>query len=346
MRCAQCGTENPDGAKFCDSCGQPLAAVPPPSPLPVPATPAVPTARCPHCGAELAPEAKFCAGCGQSVGAAPVPPPAPTAPPPAATAPPPAAPRCPSCGGEMVAGTVFCPHCGHSIAGPAATQPMPVPPPAPQAAAPPPAPTAAPSPMVPMAGAAGSCPRCGQPLKPGIRFCGSCGAPTSGAVPPAAAPAPARKSSGCGCCLGLLAVLAVVVLVGGFFGWRVVKTLSPDAFVGDWKIVSGTGEGLDLNNEEELYFTIQPTDGGYQFGPKASEPAPFTLKPDGPRRWSAKETNPDDPSEQGEVVFELLGTGDTLHMTITVGTEKMADVTAARQKPEQSDKPADAKPTP
>jgi hypothetical protein len=240
----------------------------------------------------------------------------------------------------MVAGAGFCPHCGHAMAGPAATQPMPVPPPVP-----PPVPTAKP-PAVPMA-AVGACSRCGQPLKPGVQFCGSCGAPTSGAAPPsAAAPATGRKSSGCSCCLGLLAVLAVVVLIGGFFGWRGLKTLAPDALVGDWKIVSGTGEGLDLNNEDDLNFVIQPTEGGFHFGPPASEPAPFVLKPDRPRRWTAQEANPDDPSEQGEVVVELLGMGDKLHMTIAVGGEIKADIIAARQQPDKADKPADAKPTP
>ena len=135
-------------------------------------------------------------------------------------------------------------------------------------------------------------------------------------------------------------MLAVLVVVVGFFGWRVVETLTPDAFVGDWKIVSGTGEGLDLNKEDELHFTVQPTDGGYQFGPADSEPAPFVLKPDGPRRWTAQESSPDDSTEQGDVVFELLGMGDTLHMTVVVGGENKADIIAERQKP------VDAKPQP
>ena len=52
MRCAQCGTDNRDAAKFCDKCGAKL------SPL------------CPSCGAENRAGAKFCDSCGAAVGAA------------------------------------------------------------------------------------------------------------------------------------------------------------------------------------------------------------------------------------------------------------------------------------
>src|SRR5262245_42008613 len=46
MRCTNCGTENREGAKFCDTCGTPL-------PLP-----------CPSYGTENRPGAKFCNECG------------------------------------------------------------------------------------------------------------------------------------------------------------------------------------------------------------------------------------------------------------------------------------------
>src|SRR2546423_12865237 len=43
VTCANCGTQNPDGNKFCQSCGKPLAAAPvgsaaapPPAPTPAP----------------------------------------------------------------------------------------------------------------------------------------------------------------------------------------------------------------------------------------------------------------------------------------------------------------------
>ncbi len=45
MRCLSCGSENPDGAKFCIECAAPLQQ------------------RCPRCGAENLPRAKFCGEC-------------------------------------------------------------------------------------------------------------------------------------------------------------------------------------------------------------------------------------------------------------------------------------------
>src|SRR5882672_11425024 len=45
MRCLSCGSDNPDGAKFCIECAAPLKQ------------------RCPSCGAENLPRAKFCGEC-------------------------------------------------------------------------------------------------------------------------------------------------------------------------------------------------------------------------------------------------------------------------------------------
>ena len=50
MKCKKCGTENPDGAKFCASCGSKLEAN-----------------ICPKCGTANAEEARFCASCGASL---------------------------------------------------------------------------------------------------------------------------------------------------------------------------------------------------------------------------------------------------------------------------------------
>ena len=52
MSCAQCQTANPEGAKFCMSCGSALAA------------------SCPECGTELPSEARFCLNCGHQLGQA------------------------------------------------------------------------------------------------------------------------------------------------------------------------------------------------------------------------------------------------------------------------------------
>lgn len=72
MKCAICGEQVPDGARFCESCGTPVAAKP----------------RCVKCGAELAPGDVFCGECGAgqrapSVSPPPRPDPAPPAPRPA-----------------------------------------------------------------------------------------------------------------------------------------------------------------------------------------------------------------------------------------------------------------------
>lgn len=74
VRCPNCHALNAENAKFCSSCGQPLA----PAPAPTGATVA-----CPKCGTMNAANAKFCTSCGQSLmaGGAPSAPPAPPTPP-------------------------------------------------------------------------------------------------------------------------------------------------------------------------------------------------------------------------------------------------------------------------
>src|SRR5712691_1636727 len=58
MRCASCGFENPEGAKFCIECGGAVKH------------------SCPSCGFDNLPQAKFCADCGTTLGAAGTPSPA------------------------------------------------------------------------------------------------------------------------------------------------------------------------------------------------------------------------------------------------------------------------------
>ncbi|RLT39319.1 MAG: zinc-ribbon domain-containing protein [Chloroflexi bacterium] len=70
MNCPSCQTENPDGAKFCMSCGSKLQLT------------------CPACATPLPVGAKFCFNCGHQMGASAPPPPIP-APPPAPAPPPP-----------------------------------------------------------------------------------------------------------------------------------------------------------------------------------------------------------------------------------------------------------------
>src|SRR5713101_4600745 len=53
MRCAKCGSANPDSKRFCGDCGAVLAT------------------RCSRCGAENPPEKKFCGDCGTALGSSP-----------------------------------------------------------------------------------------------------------------------------------------------------------------------------------------------------------------------------------------------------------------------------------
>src|SRR6516225_2496924 len=54
MRCSKCGTDNREGARFCDKCGGKFSP------------------RCPSCGAENRTDAKFCDSCGAAFGNATV----------------------------------------------------------------------------------------------------------------------------------------------------------------------------------------------------------------------------------------------------------------------------------
>ncbi len=64
MLCPNCGTQVPDGEKFCPQCGVPVDAV----------------QRCPHCGAAVLPGEQFCGECGRPIKATT--PPSVTPPPP------------------------------------------------------------------------------------------------------------------------------------------------------------------------------------------------------------------------------------------------------------------------
>ena len=130
-KCSSCGTDQPDGAVFCDNCGQPLTgAGAPPQPVRPPAGPA------------------------PSYPAGPAPSYPPAGPPPAPAG---AAPVCPACGTPGVAGEIYCSNCGAAltgagapVAGPAPAYPPagPAPAPAYPPAGPAPAPAYYPSPAM------------------------------------------------------------------------------------------------------------------------------------------------------------------------------------------------------
>ncbi len=93
IKCPQCGTENLDGALFCDECGASLAeATAAPAEVAAPAEaapevvpPVVGALKCPSCGHENPPDARFCENCGAALTApASTPTPAPPVAPPVA----------------------------------------------------------------------------------------------------------------------------------------------------------------------------------------------------------------------------------------------------------------------
>jgi RNA polymerase subunit RPABC4/transcription elongation factor Spt4 len=81
--CPDCGEVNPEGTRFCQSCGSRLGIQKPKS------------FACQSCGAENAPGTRFCGECGAKLEA-----PAPTE------------VKCPNCKSVYPAGTKFCNQCG------------------------------------------------------------------------------------------------------------------------------------------------------------------------------------------------------------------------------------------
>ncbi len=151
VTCPQCGSQQPDGAAFCDQCGAALGGIAPTPPVaaPFPAPAAGPTV-CPSCRAPVIPGEAFCNNCGAPLNpAAPGPAPSPPIPPPIPAGPVPPLPTpgvggqtCPQCGAPVEPGSAFCDMCGARLTaappsppvyppGPApGYPPTPVPPPA------------------------------------------------------------------------------------------------------------------------------------------------------------------------------------------------------------------------
>lgn len=133
MNCSNCQTPIQPGAAFCDNCGTPVPASPPP-----PSTPPTPTAGggiiCAQCQTAAMPDEMFCGNCGAPLSQASAVPasPSPATPPAAPAYPPPAAPSCSQCGASLVAGSVFCDNCGAAVTSAATPAPPPPPPPAQQ----------------------------------------------------------------------------------------------------------------------------------------------------------------------------------------------------------------------
>ena len=122
--CPTCGSQQPDGAAFCDECGarlEDITITPAPAPAATGAQP-TPTAlatHCPVCGTPVTPGERFCDNCGAALG------PAIPAPPQAAAPAPDAALTCSNCGARLGPGSLFCDMCGARLG--AETPPAPPP---------------------------------------------------------------------------------------------------------------------------------------------------------------------------------------------------------------------------
>jgi hypothetical protein len=124
--------------------------------------------------------------------------------------------NCPNCGTVNPEGTAFCGNCGTSMpAAPAA--PPPVPPVPPTAPVPPVPPAAPPVQVPPVVGGGDPTMVGGYPPGPPTTPPAGFAVPPPGAMPPPGAPvAPAEKKSKKSLLLGLLALLVVAGLVGGY----------------------------------------------------------------------------------------------------------------------------------
>ncbi|OPX64653.1 MULTISPECIES: zinc ribbon domain-containing protein [unclassified Methanoregula] len=253
--CPECGKSVGATQKFCRSCGASLAEEPPvaasaPASAPAAAPAASPPVAgpvCRSCGASLAPDEKFCGVCGAKAGnaavsapavapspvyqAPPPPPPVYQPPPPAPAYQPPAqqyaapfaAPAglvCKACGNPIKPGDKFCSKCLVKVPEMPVPAPAPYQPPAPAYQPPPPPQYTPPAPVAaPPAAPAGGlvCKACGNPIKPGDKFCSKClvkvpdmpvpapapyqpPAPAYQAPPPAPAAAPAQGGYTCASC--------------------------------------------------------------------------------------------------------------------------------------------------
>lgn len=143
VTCPKCGSQQPDGAFFCDACGAALdrpAAAGPEFPAGRSVAPMeVAASACPACGTEIAVEDRYCPNCGASLASRPAAGGRRPGPAPEIGGPPqvylPASPHgqppaegaiCHNCGARLMPHSVFCDMCGAPVK---AAAPVVVPPP-------------------------------------------------------------------------------------------------------------------------------------------------------------------------------------------------------------------------
>ena len=97
--CPNCGSEQPDGAAFCDDCGAALGEVAPaavePTETPLLSAPATVATTCPVCGASVTPGEAFCDNCGTALDLGVL--------------------VCSSCGTQLEPDSAFCDTCGAPV---------------------------------------------------------------------------------------------------------------------------------------------------------------------------------------------------------------------------------------
>ncbi len=140
--CTNCGSQQPDGAAFCDECGAKLeeSIAPPAAGVPQ-HTPTALSSACPVCGTSVIPGEAFCDNCGAALGyAAPTPQTQPAVPDPSFAPTVLASARsgartCTSCGAQLEPSSNFCDMCGAPASATAPEPPPPAPTPEPSSAA-------------------------------------------------------------------------------------------------------------------------------------------------------------------------------------------------------------------
>jgi len=105
--CAECGSQQPDGANYCDQCGTPLGKIAPEAPPPAAKAQSSPTI-CPACGNQVKPGVTFCDNCGARLGSASL-----LSPPPFVRQP--GKLICSVCGAQLEPGSKFCDTCGTPV---------------------------------------------------------------------------------------------------------------------------------------------------------------------------------------------------------------------------------------
>ena len=121
--CSTCGSQQPDGAAFCDECGAALSG-PSGAGIGIPAggipvgTPTMAASLCPVCGAQITPGEQFCNSCGSAVGSAPGVPGVPATPGgglPTVAASAVGGQTCSNCGAALETDSAFCDMCGAPV---------------------------------------------------------------------------------------------------------------------------------------------------------------------------------------------------------------------------------------